>query len=70
MKESFGENDETIPVQPDWQVEVGLHPDVTSANTFLVVYWRITNPNGGSLNVPYIIQRRSESEFEIMMPLD
>lgn len=70
MKKSFGENEETIPMQPDWQIEVGLYPDVTAANSFLVVYWRITKPSGGSLNIPYIIQRRSESEFEIAMPRD
>ncbi len=70
LKESFGENDETIPVQPDWSVEVKLSLDVTSANRFVVVFWRIIHPSGGSLNLPYIIQRRSESEFEITMPLD
>ena len=68
MKASFGENEKTIPRQPDWQVEVGLLPDTTSANSFLVVFWRITKPEGGSLNLPYIIQKRSLDEFEITLP--
>ena len=68
MEESFGENETTIPVQKGWQVEVGLLPDSTSANNYLVVFWRVTKPEGGSLNLPYIIQKRSINEFEIAMP--
>lgn len=68
MKESFGENEAIIPLQPDWQVEIGIFPDTTMADSFLVVFWRVTKPEGGSLNLPYIFQKRSLNGFEITMP--
>ena len=68
IKKSFGENEKTIPLQPDWQVEMGVLPDTTPENNFLVVFWRVSKPGGGSLNLPYVIQRRSSDEFEVATP--
>jgi hypothetical protein len=69
LKELLLSNHEKIPAPPDGEVQIGLIPDATAANSFLVVMWRINLPKGG-LNIPYVLFRRSASRFELMVPPD
>lgn len=67
IRKSFEENEKTIPIQPTWHVEMGLLNDALMENNYLIIFWRVKRPEGGSLNMPYIIQKRSVDQFEIAM---